>query len=135
MFGNSLVFGNKTFGMAASDSLIRSVFLDHLDGDEDMVTMNLGDNVNTPEKIEVFRRSFPAMLAAVRAKCPDARVVVMGCWYGTPERYEIITSACAVNGVEFLSFAGMPTLATRSHPSDAGFKLIADRFIAEILRL
>ena len=39
----------------------------------------------------------------------------MGCWYGTPERYEIITSACAVNGVEFLSFAGMPTLATRSH--------------------
>lgn len=77
---------------------------DALTGDEDLVSIQLGDNVNTPEKNVVFPKSSLALCKAMRAKCPKARIAWMGMWYGSTEKYEAIKNACEKTGCKFISF-------------------------------
>ena len=142
-FGNSLLLGSGTYGMAASDdehdyyylindyitsnlnnsftasrysgtafesitnpanisSNINSL-LSHLVGDESLVIVQLGDNVNTSEKLEVFKTSCKMLLSAIRNKCNNARVVWLGMWYGNSTKYSIISNACFNTGCDFVS--------------------------------
>jgi hypothetical protein len=141
MIGNSLLLGNGTYGMAASDdehdyyyyitkyiqslnssytaSRIRgwnyeaidkeanintylAELTNQLDGDEDLVSIQIGDNV-VAANLTVFNKSAKILCKAVRQKCPKARVVWMGLWYGTTEKYGIIQSACKETGCRFIS--------------------------------
>lgn len=77
---------------------------DALTGDENLVSIQLGDNVNTPEKNAVFPKSSLALCKAMRAKCPKARIVWMGMWYGSTEKYKAIQNACSQTGCRFISF-------------------------------
>ena len=78
-----------------------------LDGDETLVVIQLGDNVNTTEKVAVFKDSVLVLCKAIRNKCPKARVVWMGMWYGTAEKYNYIQMACEQTGCKFISFADL----------------------------
>lgn len=155
VFGNSLLLGFDTFGMAASASdkdyyylfteyikskntnlihakhrahefeglvsenliipTIESVFLSKLTGDEDLLTIQLGDNVNTPEKNALFVKSAPILLSELRKKCQRARIVWVGMWYGSPEKYNVIQNACASHGCEFISMEDLKGNASNSY--------------------
>nr|DAM86669.1 MAG TPA: hypothetical protein [Caudoviricetes sp.] len=85
------------------DAAVKKI-TDSLTGDEDLVSIQLGDNVNTPEKVKVFPKSSLALCKALRAKCTKARIVWMGMWYGLTEKYNAIQNACGQTGCKFISF-------------------------------
>lgn len=89
------------------DAIIQSVFLDNLDGNEDLIVIQLGDNVNTPDKKAIFAESSLKLCKAIKLKCPMAKVVWMGMWYGTIEKYEAIEYACSQTGTTFISFSDL----------------------------
>ena len=96
------------------DATIESVFLNNLNGNEDLVVIQLGDNVNTPEKKAIFAESSLKLCQSINNKCPDARVVWMGMWYGTTEKYQDIQNACIQTDSKFISFADLISDATRN---------------------
>lgn len=77
---------------------------DALSGEETLVSIQLGDNVNTEEKNAVFPESALALCRAIRRKCPKARVVWMGMWYGSTKKYEAIKNACNQTGCHYITF-------------------------------
>ena len=81
-----------------------NTLLSYLDGDEDLVSIQLGDNVNTPEKNAVFEKSSFELCKSIRTKCPKARVVWMGMWYGSEEKYQAIEKACNQTGCHYIHF-------------------------------
>lgn len=99
---------------AAIDGVIQSAFLDVLTGNENLVVIQLGDNVNTPEKNAIFAESSLKLCKAIRNKCPNARVIWMGMWYSTVERYQAIQDACARTGCKFISFSDLISNQTRN---------------------
>ncbi len=146
-FGNSLLTGWTTFGMAASKNTkdyyyliteyiktlnpaftysklsasstfeaiesagnitsVVTTLVNNLAGTENLVVVQLGDNVNNANRKAVFPQSSVALLRAIREKCPAARVVWMGMWFGDAERYTAIQNACKKTGCRFVSFADL----------------------------
>ena len=96
------------------DATIQSVFIDNLNGNEDLVVIQLGDNVNTPEKNAVFAVSSLKLCLAVRKKCPNARVVWIGLWFGSKEKYRAIQDACSKTHCTFISFSDLTSTATKN---------------------
>lgn len=94
---------------ALIDSTIQNDVISQLTGDEDLVSIQLGDNVNTPEKNAVFPESSLKLCQAIRKKCPKARVVWMGMWYPSAQRYQNIQDACKATGCKFISYAHILT--------------------------
>lgn len=84
---------------------IQNDVIAQLTGDEDLVSIQLGDNVNTPEKNAVFAESSMKLCRAIREKCPNARVVWHGMWYPSTQRYQSIQDACNATGCRFISYA------------------------------
>ena len=100
------------------DSTIQSIFIDNLVGDENLVVIQLGDNISTVEQNAVFAESSLKLCQAIRAKCPSARVVWMGLWFGTTEKYKVIQTACLKTACKFIAFSDLI--------SDASVGLIGD---------
>lgn len=94
---------------ALIDSTIQNDVISQLTGDEDLVSIQLGDNVNSPEKNAVFPESSLKLCQAIRKKCPKARVVWMGMWYPSTQRYQNIQDACKATGCKFISYAHILT--------------------------
>jgi len=96
------------------DSTINTM-LQNLAGDEDLVVVQLGDNVNTAEKVSVFENSARQLLQAIRTKCSRARVVWLGLWYSSSAKINIIQYACKNTGCEFVSMAHLDKNAGKSY--------------------
>lgn len=95
------------FESSVSDETITqniNTLLSNLDGDEDLVSIQLGDNVNTPEKNAVFAKSSLELCKSIRTKCPKARVVWMGMWYGSESKYQAIEDSCNQTGCHYITF-------------------------------
>lgn len=99
---------------ASIDSSIQSIFLDNLTGTETLVFIQLGDNVNTPEKRAVFGESSLKLCQQIRAHCPNARVFWIGMWYGDSQKYTDIENACLSTGCKFITIADLIDDASRS---------------------
>lgn len=91
------------------NNMIQTVFLNNLTGDEDLVVIQLGDNVNTPEKNAAFPTTSLALCKALRKKCPRARVIWMGMWYASTNRYQNIQDACNATGCQYIFYNGLNT--------------------------
>lgn len=115
--------------------MLESNILNKLTGAEELISFQLGDNVNTPEKNAVFPESALKLLQGVRAKCPNARVVWMGMWYGSAAKYAAIENACALTGCKFISLADLVTEANRSFIGALTKKGIANRTLADVTNL
>ena len=89
------------------DNAIQTNFIDYLVGDEQLVSIQLGDNVNTTQSNIVFQTSALKLIKAIRTKCPNARLVWMGMWYGTTDKYNVIQKACIDGGCKFISLADL----------------------------
>ena len=98
----------------AIEGVIQAAFLDVLTGNENLVVIQLGDNVNTPAKNAVFAESSLKLCQAVRNHCPNARVIWMGMWYGSTEKYTAIENACSSTGCTFVSLQDLISTSTRN---------------------
>lgn len=85
--------------------------MEHIDGTEDLVCIQLGDNI---QNINLFKSWGNLLLSSIRKKCINARVAWIGVWYGDDTKYEILKAICVNNGVHFISFAGIPSSATQN---------------------
>lgn len=86
-----------------------------LSGDETLVSIQLGDNVNTSAKNLVFPDSSLALCKAIRKKCPRARVIWMGMWYSSESKYAAIKNACNKTGCKFISYEDIKGDGTSSY--------------------
>ena len=122
-----------------------------LSADLDLVIVQLGDNVNTDAKKAVLLEGAKDLLRFIRNKCPKARVVWAGAWYGVDNLTDIAT-ACDEVGCQFINFNDLHTTynesavgntwtdasgnvntitssGVASHPGDSGMKAIANRLL------
>lgn len=106
--------GLTTTDSSEINSMIQTVFLDNLTGDEDLVVIQLGDNVNTPEKNAAFPTTSLALCKALRKKCTRARIIWMGMWYAEQNRYQNIQDACNATGCQYIFFNGLNTSAAQN---------------------
>ena len=126
-----------------------------LPNDYDLVLIQLGDNVNTDEKNEVFKTSCRTLLSEVRRYMPNALVCWVGAWYTNATKQEIMSKSCLATGSKFIDISDLAvpehkghvgdlitypdgtvqtvtSTGVASHPNSKGMKAIADRIISTI---
>lgn len=135
---NSYVYNKYTStnfeGITSEDAIESAVnaVVNNLTGDETLVSIQLGDNVNTTEKNAVFPASSLALCKAIRAKCPNARVVWMGMWYSSDSKYQAIQNACKQTGCKFISYEGLKGSDANSKIGNIQKKSSAQRTISDV---
>ena len=126
-----------------------------LPNDYDLVLIQLGDNVNTDEKNEVFKTSCRTLLSEVRRYMPNALVCWVGAWYTNATKQENMSKSCLATGSKFIDITDLAVVENKgkvgdlitypdgrveaitstgvaSHPNSKGMKAIADRIISTI---
>ena len=94
--------------------LIQTNYLDKLDGDEDFVCVQLGDNGNA-QAVAVLGANVETLLRAIRTKCASARVVVFGMWYSSTEKQTALFNAATNTGCKYISMSGIRRSETESY--------------------
>lgn len=87
----------------------------YLTSDLDLICIQLGDNVNTPEKAAQFEKtggSFETMVGWIRENCPNTRLVWVGTWYNTI--HDWLMSACSENNIQFIDILPLSTEVNKS---------------------
>lgn len=123
-----------------------------LKAEPELVLIQCGDNVNTQEKLAVYRISCAEMLDDIRRTLPSAQVALIGEWYATEEKQLLMVEACRRTGCAFVDIEGLRNEHTMgkignryqlpdgtqgvidsegvaSHPGDAGMEAIARKII------
>lgn len=137
---------------SAQDTWLTKTLKPALSDSVGMVFLQLGDNFNSDGANAVMERGLTEMCRFARRNAPNARVVLIGAWYGTTERQKKLLNASKNSGVMFvdiwdlhveenqanvgdtITFTDGSTQKVQdtgdaSHPSSKGMKLIADRII------
>lgn len=87
----------------------------NLSADTDLICIQLGDNVNTPEKVAQFEGaggSFDTMVNWIHTNCPHARLVWVGTWYTSI--HDWLVNACASYSVQFIDILPLSTNQNKS---------------------
>lgn len=128
---------------------------DLLTSDLKLVIIQLGDNVNTEEKVNIFKDSCLTLIKHIRNVLPEARVVWVGAWYSNDEKQEIMKKACYQSGTTFINIRDLrntqnegyvgqvityddgttstvESSGVASHPGDLGMKAIANRILYKL---
>ena len=93
--------------LSSADSIINTG-VNRMDGKEDMVVIQLGDNVNSQAKQKLFQEyTCSKLLEEVRKKCKNARVIWMGSWYNSSFINSVVPKICKEKGVKFISWANI----------------------------
>ena len=98
---------------ATVNPIIQTNYLDKLDGDEDFVCVQLGDNGNA-QAVAVLGANVETLLRAIRTKCVSARVVVFGMWYSSAEKQTALFNAATNTGCKYISMSGIRRSETES---------------------
>ena len=145
----------KATTTAEQDTYLNKVLAPKLSEDLELVIVQLGDNVNTDEKLAVFAEGSRRMLEFIRTKCPKARVVWIGAWYQTAAKQEQMKHACESTGCIFVDIWDLATRensntvgstytdengktqtitseGVASHPNDEGFRKIANKVLYKL---
>lgn len=121
--------------------------------DLDLIILQIGDNVNTDERRNYFKLIYPQLLKDISIKCPIARVVIVGAFFGSV-MHPVLNQLSNEYGTELVPLVdlnvttnqgvknmvitfddGFTTTADNSwitHPGDKGHKLIAERIIKQL---
>lgn len=136
-------------------TLLNDKLLPKLSEELELVIVQLGDNVNTAERLATFNSQASEFLKFIRTNSPNARVVWVGEWYSSTEKQNIIANACKNTGCQFVDISDLNIAENRgtigqtitypdgtittvensgvaSHPGDTGFLAIANRIIENI---
>ena len=122
--------------------------------DLDLIILQFGDNINTAEKFDTFKKDGDAFIERVRACSPGARILLVHGWYSREPVYSDIVSLCERWGLEQIDIRDLRTRENEAHgresfvsvdgsqkpvketwithPGDRGMKLIADRIIERL---
>ena len=126
-----------------------------LTSDLDLVVVQLGDNINTDEKIRYFKNEGSVrLLKKIREKCPNARVCWVAAWYTNSDKQEMFKEACSQTGCLFIDISDLVTPENKgkigdvinkgdstetvtaagvaSHPGDKGMAAIAKRICEKL---
>lgn len=98
---------------ATVNPLIQTDYLDKLDGDEDFVCVQLGDN-GSAQAVAVLGANVETLLRAIRTKCASARVIVFGMWYSSTEKQTALFNAATNTGCKYISMSGIRSSETES---------------------
>ena len=136
-------------GQFASEAATMAAFLA---GDEDLVIIQLGDNINTDTKKALFPDAAADLLLTIRAAAPLARVAWVGSWFNSALINEVLPDICRATGSVFVPISDIRSVDTQnviggvyyddngiahtiesagvaSHPNDAGFAAITNRML------
>lgn len=160
---NKSLISNKLSGINFEDSnsidnvnsWMETSLKPQLNNNLQLVIVQLGDNVNTPEKVETFKSSCESLLKYIRTNCPNARVCWVGEWYSTTEKQKIINDSCNKLQCQFIDISDLNIEENRSyigakidkgggniytvedygiasHPGNKGMRLIANRILYQL---
>ena len=125
-----------------------------LSADTDLVIIQLGDNVNTPEKKATLEHDAGEFIQEIHSVSPKAKIYWIYGWFGDYESvFTPIQNACDANGATGIDVNDLNTAENQSqlgatrhgingetwqitrpgeaiHPGDKGMKAIADRVIS-----
>lgn len=93
---------------------LNNTLLPKLNNELQLVIVQLGDNVNTTEKINIFNSSCLQLLQFIRTHAPNSRVVFVGEWYSSAQRQTIISNACKNSGCQFVDISMLNTTENQS---------------------
>lgn len=98
---------------AQVNTWLNDTLLPLLNSSLNLVIVQLGDNVNTPDKVNMFTTSCKQLLAFIREHATNARVAFVASWYSSVQRINIITEACNATGCMFINITDIPDDDTR----------------------
>ena len=99
----------RATSLADSKNIVDTTIIPSIPNDTDLITIQLSDNVNTPESISVFENGGCLyLLQELRENFPNARVVWFGSWY-QPDLIDTIVECCNNTGAEFISISDIAT--------------------------
>ncbi len=140
----------------ARSNFIHNTLIDLVDGDEDLIIIQLGDNVNNDEKRATFVNDAIELVQWFSDTSPDARIVWVFGWYWVTINQPLLIEAFDQSGnFEIIDITGInyadggiyqsaigntyinsegvvdtiQTAGTASHPGDLGMFEIATRII------
>lgn len=86
-----------------------------LNSDIEWVSIQLGDNVNTPAKLEIFKTSAKRLLSTIREYAPNAIISWAFAWFYNTERENIVREACTEYGATYISIKELSIKENRSY--------------------
>ncbi|WP_159516889.1 SGNH/GDSL hydrolase family protein [Sunxiuqinia indica] len=136
---------------------LENTVAENIDGTEDLVIIQLGDNVNTDDKKKHFKEDAVVLINWFRTKCPDAKILWVYGWYNLTSNMPLLKEAILeAGGCELVDISGYSSYAkyksetgnkyvdrngniqkitstgVASHPGDLGMEMIA-KSILEVL--
>lgn len=137
-----------------TDEWLENTLSPKLTEDMDLVIVQCGDNVSNAKNFQV---AFNKLLAKIKEKCPNARIAIVATWFKKQDAFKVIIEdskkydGILINisdiknldpkyssaiGTEITKNDGTTEQITEqgvaSHPSDEGFKIIAQRIIEKL---
>lgn len=127
-----------------------------VDGDEDLVVIQLTDNVNSEDRRATYQEDLYTMITAFRNNCPNARIVWLAAWYNSTPDWPYIVKAVEDLHIDLVDIRDISLLAENknviggtyttdsgevktitsagvaSHPGDLGMYRIAQRLIEHL---
>ena len=147
--------GNKWEGL--SDGIERLSFLDkevikNIDGDENLIVIQLGDNINTLERRKSFFNDSKVLIDWFRDKCPNAKILWVYGWYNTIHNMPLLRKVMISNTeCQLVDISSLNNITNQncvgsiykrkersiiilskgvaSHPNNIGMKIIADKIM------
>lgn len=86
-------------------NFLNNILLPKLNSELQLVIVQLGDNVNTADKLNIFNSSCLQLLQFIRTHAPNSRVVFVGEWYSSAQKQNIIAQACKNSGSQFVDIS------------------------------
>lgn len=86
-------------------SWLNATATSYFSNDTDLVILQLGDNINTTEKLATFESDSIALVEWIRTKCPKAKVLWVSGWFTTTEKQTYIKQACKKRGAMFVDIS------------------------------
>lgn len=102
---------------------IEDVLTVDLDENSELVLIQLGDNINTPEKRSNFENTCYTLLFEIRKYCSKARVAWVYGWYVNDQVRSIIQENCKLYGVDYIE---INDLNTPDNQSSIGTVIISE---------
>ncbi|MBQ3015173.1 MAG: hypothetical protein IJD79_00175 [Clostridia bacterium] len=123
--------------------------------DLDLILLQLGDNINTDEKLATFLVTGDILIEKIKEACPRARIIWVHGWYNRARTSPPIRELCERWGLERIDIGAIRSHATEAHsqkyyfdmnegcerevserwithPGNLGMKKIADKIIEKL---
>ena len=82
--------------------------------DKDLVIVQIGDNVNSEIRRNIFNNNFEKLISDIRKKSPKARIVCVTGWYYNEQVSNTVKNACQKLSCEYLNISSLYTNANKA---------------------